>query len=213
MTATQLSVFNDCATYLGERKFSSTSESRDVVRTLNQIWSKEIDWCLENGYWNFAIRRQSISHSGSVTPAFGYANAFDKPSDWIRTFVVSDNDQLDPPLLRFRDEGGVFYADCDPLYIGFVSNDASYGGNLSLWPTSFQDFLALRLAFRACPRTTANENLLKALDDQLTKAKKKAMAVDSMNNPPQFMPPGTWVRSRGGTRSVRSLSSGMIFRS
>src|SRR5690349_14537796 len=104
MSTTQLAVFNDANTYLGERKLTSTSENRDIARTLSQLWSKEVDWCLEQGFWNFSIRRQSIDHSGSVTPAFGYANAFDKPSDWIRTVLVSDNDQLDPPLLRFVDE-------------------------------------------------------------------------------------------------------------
>lgn len=210
--ATQLSVYNDACVWLGERKLATVSDNVDIRKTLDAIYAKEVLFCLEQGFWNFATRSIETTASVTVTPSFGYANAFDKPSDWVRTTVISGSNTFKPPLLQYTDEGGVWYADVTPLYIKYVSSDDTYGNNLTIWPTTFADFVALRLAFRACPRTTQNESKLQMITKELKLAQNGAVAKDGMNNPADFPPAGSWTASRSGGRGVRSTATGMSFR-
>jgi hypothetical protein len=90
------------------------------------------------------------------------------------------------------DEAGVWYADCDPLYVQYVSSSVSYGGDLSLWPATYTLFVSLYLAFRAAPRIANSDKLTDALERKSTLAKRKAASLDAMNQPIGFPPTGTW---------------------
>jgi hypothetical protein len=197
----KLELYNDALLNLGERKLASLSENREPRRALDDAYDKAVDYCLEQGYWNFAMRTVQIDSSASVVPTFGYSFAFVKPGDFIRMYRQSQSEQLEPPLLDITDEPGYWYANCDPLYVKYVSNDTAYGKDLSLWSETFADYVAMRLALKTCKRITGKEP-----SDDLVKGEKKARmdarAKDAMNEPPGFPPTGTWVQAR------RSFNSG-----
>src|SRR3990167_4602971 len=143
---TKLLLYNEALVHLGQRRLLSLNDRLDARRALDDVWDSTIAYCLEQGFWNFAIRSALIDASTSVTPSFGYTYAAAKPSDWIRTFEVSVTGRLDQPLLQFNDESGYWYCDYDPIYVRYISNDTAYGFDLSQWPKSYTNYVAHRLA-------------------------------------------------------------------
>lgn len=201
--ADKLEIYNLALGHLGERKLASLSENREPRRVLDDFYDNAVAYCLERGFWNWAMRTVLLDSDPSYDPPFGYTLAFTKPMDWVRTYVISDSDRLDPPLLRYIDEGGLWYADCDPVYVRYVSNDSAWGMDLGQWPESFADYLAARLAVRTCKRISgANPS------DDLKTEERRTLAVarsrDAMDEPPGFPPTGTWVTSRGSNSYARS---------
>lgn len=202
--ASKLATYNIALGYLGERKLASLAENREPRRVLDDYWDATCAYCLGRGLWKFARRTLLIDSSATIDPQFGYTKAFEKPSDWVRTFDVSDNERMDPPLLNFKDEGGLWYADCDPLYVSYVSNDTSFGLDLSLWPETFADYVATRLAAQACPRIVNAASRAETLKKDEKRAKAEALSKDAMDGAVSFPPAGTWVRSRGNGNPDRS---------
>jgi hypothetical protein len=168
--------------------------------------------CLEQGYWNFAMRAVSMTESATLEVAFGFEYAFEKPSDWVRTYIVSDNEMLEQWTTRFNEEAGVWFADTTPLYARYISNSASYGYDLSLWPQAYAAYVEAELAIAVAPTVSSmSSEKMKLLVDARDRARDKAMTHDAMGEPPVGPPLGSWVRSRGGNQHVRSLATGMRF--
>lgn len=204
MPADKLALFNQALGHLGERRIASLTEEREPRRLLEDYWPGVLAHGLEMGAWKFALRSARLDASHSVAPEFGFTKAFRKPDDWVRTFALSDNESFTPPLLRYREERGYWHADCDPLYLHYVSNDATFGGlDLSRWTQLFEDYVALRLALLACPRISGAESRAESLRRQERKALAAAREHDAAAEPPQFQPGGSWARSRGGGSASR----------
>lgn len=204
---TKLLVFNQALRLLGERRLTSTSEARDARYHLDDAYSDALGYCLEQGYWNFAMRAVSCTDSDTLTVAFGYAYAFEKPSDWVRTYLLSDNGDFLPALLHYNDEAGVWYADITPLYAKYVSNDSSYGADLGLWPDTFSYYVSTRLAVMAGPSiSTLSDTKMDDLLGKERRARIDARSKDAMNEPPLFPPRGSWSQARFG-RPARPRSS------
>ena len=205
---TQLELYNDALIEIGERTLSSLSENREPRRVLDAVYSNVVAECLEAGQWTFAVRTIQIDADPNLTTDFGYNNVFTKPDDWVRTIGLSDSEYVDLPLNSYKDEGGYWLADVDPLYVSYVSNDTSYGLNLGLWPASFSKYVVLSLAQAICRRITSNKADSEAIEKSQTKAKRDALNKDSFNKSVKFAPTGSWVnaRSGGGTRERGKLN-------
>jgi hypothetical protein len=206
----KLERYNGALLILGERRLASLSEAREPRRALDDVWDSVVSYCLEQGYWNWSMRAVQIDSSASVVPTFGYQFAFPKPDDFIRVYRQSPNEIMDPPLLDVVDEPNYWFANCDPLYVKYVSDSAAYGMDLSLWPATFSEFVDCRLALKTCKRITGKdptEDLIKAEK----KARMDARAKDAMNEPVGFAPTGTWVQSRSaGYGSPNGTRRGLV---
>jgi len=197
----RLTLYNLALGHLREGKIASLSENREPRRVLDDYWDNNLAYCLERKLWNFAKRAVAIDASTTVTPGFGYKYAFKIPADWIRTVVVSGEQTCQQPLLRYIEETGYWYADMTPLYVIYTSRDPLYGLNLGEWPASMEAYVALRLACESCGRITNSTELLKGEEGLLKrsdKAYKVAIANCTMNDPPAYLPLGTWAKSRRG---------------
>lgn len=205
---TKILVYNQALRLLGERRLTSVTEARDARYHLDDAYAEALGFCLEQGLWNFAMRSAQLDASDSVTPSFGYAFAFTKPSDWVRTYIVSADEHLQEPLFRMNDEAGYWFADTDPLYIKYVSNDTSYGADLTLWPESYTAYVAARLAVMAGPSiATLSETKMEELRGIERRTANGARSKDAMNEPPAFPPQGSWSRARGRGASNRPRST------
>ena len=209
MTVSKLTLWNGALTVLGERKLSSLTEAREPRYKLDDIWDNDaINRCLQMGQWNFANRTLKLEASNSTTPTFGYQFAFDKPSDFIRTTSVCQDEYFDIPLTRYTDEAAWWFADMDPIYVRYVSNDSEYGLDYSIWPANFAEYVEHYIAYKLAPRLTGisyggDDNPEKMLNRVLVRAK----STDAMESPAKFPPKGSWASARqtfrGGDRGSR----------
>lgn len=196
MTAqtTQLQLYNKALRHIGERKLSSLAENRECRRYLDDEYADTLLLCLRAGSWNWATITAQIDADDTATPDFGYQSAFPKPSDWVRTIMVSTSETLDPPLRNYVDEAGLWLANADTLYVRYVSN--TLGNTLSAWPPDYAEYVGVALARTIVSRITQNDALADRIELREKLYWKKAQANDAMDQPPQPWPLGTWTTSR-----------------
>lgn len=211
MAATKLSLYNGALALLGERKLASLSENREPRRALDDAWDDgAVNFCLAAGQWKFAKRTVQLTAEVAMAPEFGYRKAYQVPSDLMRTTSLCSDEYGNAPLLQYTQEAGFWFADVEPLYVGYVSNGASYGGDYSLWPAEFVSYVEAYLAYKVCTRITQDETKF----DKLYKLQKKlltdAASSDAMEGPTVFPPPGSWVASRGRGRRERGNRNSLI---
>jgi hypothetical protein len=195
-------LFNGAQRLLKDRKLSQaelTGNTREPARILNDIWGDEaLEECLMEGQWVFAKRTIQALASTDFTAPFGLKYSFEKPDDWIRTIGVWRDDGLRDPFRDYREEAGFWFGSIDTMYVSYVSNDADYGGDMSLWPSNFTHFVEAHLASRAAgPLTEKGQEMYQVRDMML----KRAQATDAMSDPTREFPVSSWVRARlGSTR-------------
>lgn len=213
MATTRLQLYQIAARAVGERSVDSLTETSETRRLLDEVWSQgngAIRHWLEQGYWNFATRAIQIDPSSDVTPEFGYTNAFEKPADFVRLDMISADERFSYPLTDYEIEGNYIFADVDPLYLRFVSDDADWGGDFSKWPESFTAWAGHDLGYRALLSRLKNDTD----DDRLMKKVKRllvdARSKDAQQEPPRFSPPSSWEQSRYGRRGTERGKRGRL---
>lgn len=200
--ADKLSVYNDINLVLGQRKLATLAESRPSRRRLDTWWDGGgVRECLEAGYWNHAIRTVSLTYSPSVSPEFGYTFAFDKPEDWVKTFIVSDDPAFANLRFDYDDKGTYILANVETIYLQYVSDDDAWGMDLSLWGSKFKDYVVQSGASKVCIATTGSIDRKAEIDKDMAKALNVARSIDAMNQPTKQVPSGSWSRSRRGGNS------------
>jgi hypothetical protein len=194
---TKLLLYNAAIRKLGQERLGTLAEASTARYALDDAYDETLGYCLEQGYWNFAMRAVQVDASTSVVPTFGYQFAFPKPPDFVRIYGMSAEETMRQPLLEFVDEPNYWYANQDPVFVKYVSNDGAYGADLSIWPATFAEYVATRLAVETCKKITGDKPTADMRKEE-KRAKIDAASKDAMNEPAGFMPTGSWARSRGG---------------
>lgn len=206
----KLGIYNGALRILNERRLSSLSESREPRHLLDDVYSDgqtegAVKICLELGQWTFATKTVKLDYSPSVEPSFGYAYAFDRPTDLVRVAGMFSDEYCSAPLLRYSDERHFWYADNPEIYVKYVSNDLDYGADMSLWPETFVRLIEAYLAKEIAGNLTQGDNKVLLAGKAWKDAKLEARSIDAMNKPTAFLRPGTWELSRRGwSRGSRS---------
>ena len=199
MATDKLKLYNGALRMVGERKLSSLTEARGPRYLLDDIWDENvIKACLEAGGWGFATRSVLMAAEDGLDPDFGYAYGFEKPTDWVRTVAISLDEYFGQPLTGFRDEGGFIWLDNDEVYMAYVSDDADYGSNYSLWTPSFTEYVESYMASKICPTIVNSTTTVKELKESMEKLLSQAQGKNAITRPTQRQPQGGWVSSRGG---------------
>jgi hypothetical protein len=194
----KLSLYNGALQLLKERPLAALTENGPSRRSLDSAWDRgAVRACLEDGFWKHATRAVMLDASPSVTPAFGYTYAFEKPDDFVRLVGVWSDEALTQPFDGYREEAGYWFASLETIYIKYVSDDTAYGMDMSLWPQSFVELVEAELAAKAAgPLTEIGQDMLKLREMRLTKAQSRDSQVDPTKHPPT----GSWVRARSAGR-------------
>lgn len=199
MSTTRLKLYNSALFLVGERNLASLSENRLPRRLLDHLWDNGVvDFCLEQKQWKFATRTIRLDSDPSIEPDFGYQYGFVKPSDCLRTVALCSDEYFDHPIERYTDEAGYWFAETDPLYIKYISNDSQFGADLSLWPKSFEFYVGAHMAAEICLGLNQAETKQAALRKMADELLKKAASKDAMDGPTQRLPSGTWTNARAG---------------
>lgn len=205
----QLGYYNTALGFCGERALSGLTEARAARRYLDAVWAEDpIRTVLEMGLWTFATRSAGLGYDSTITPGFGYRYAFPKPADYVQSVNLSSDEYFNDPLTRFTDEGGVWYADLDTIYVKWVSDDTDWGRDLTKWGEASQQLLAAYLAKRVVfqlTQSTEKRAYVCGKDGEgglYGKAREVALSKDAIKMPTAFMPRGSWSRARqgGGSR-------------
>ena len=209
----QLSLYNGALRLLKERRLSSLSEARECRRLLDDAWGDgrtygSVAYCLQDGQWVFARRTVQIDFSPSITPTFGYRYAFDHPSDMVKPVAICSDQYLTQPLLHYQDEGSYWYCDLQTIYVSYISNGVTFGGDMSRWGEKFVKLVEAHLAMEIAPNLTNSDGAIRLAEAAYLKAIKAARSDDAMRQPTRFLPPGSWVSARGGGGRRRSLWNG-----
>jgi hypothetical protein len=197
--ATQLDVYNQALLALKESTLASLTEERESRRVLDALWTDVRLKMIEAGFWKFAVRAVSITQDTSITPAFGYSKAFNKPSDWVKTYMVSASEYFDPPHYDWIEESSLFFSDIDPIYVRYISNASpGYGFDPGRWTGRFVEAFAFELAWRAAPKAAgSSDTLTDSLDKQKIRALSSALSFEALREPIRRPPQGLWNSVRG----------------
>ncbi len=206
---TKLQLYKRAALKMGTTPPASLSEGLEVRRVMDVHYTDVLDWFLEQGFWEPALRTVSITENTSVTEAFGFAYAHDIPSDYKRMFVLSPSETLNPPLDQFDGgngylkEGGYFWADVTPIYLKYVSNDSSYGYDLTAWTDSMAEAFAAELAHRSISKVSGATAKKDDLEKEVEKKLGTANTISSLEQPTTAQREGRWTGRRWGNRARR----------
>jgi hypothetical protein len=197
--ATKITLYNSALVELGAERLATITEQRKSREELDAVYDDVLSDCLSAGLWNFAMRSVKLVADSTITPNFGFTEVFDKPDDWVRTAAfTSDEDFTNPiPDHGYRDEVGFWAATQSPIYLQYVSDDSSYGGDLTLFPPTYRRFVEIALADRICLSVTQNAQDKERLERlALPKAKRNALSKDAMNEGAKYRRRGSWNDSR-----------------
>ena len=204
MGTTKLQLYNAALIEVGDRTLASETENVEARRLLDSVYDAALEECLSAGEWNFAVRPVQVDADTRISPNFGETEVFAKPSDWIRTFAVSGDENFAYPLTNYQDEPSRWVSNISPMYIKYVSNGVDYGLKLTAWPRAFTRYVELELAYRICGRINQNRSMREVIDRDRRRAKRQALNEDTMNEAqPKFFPSGSWTTARWGRGAGR----------
>lgn len=199
--ANRLQVYNAALRICGESRLATLNDNNEARRVMDEVWNDGlVDTCLRMGQWNFGTRTQRLEYDPDITPNFGYRYGFTKPTDWVRTTAFSADENFTRPWRDYRDESGVWYCNLETIYVGFVSNDAGYGADLSKWPADFTDFLETMMADAIVLRISKDKEKWKHVHETALIARKQAKSTDAMDQASTRQPAGSWTMARRGGR-------------
>ena len=200
---TILEVYNGALGWLKETRLVSTSEARAARRELDAHWDKTLAFMLEQGMWNFAGRKATLTAASTDVVGFGFTYTFTRPTDYVRIIAISLSEHLTPTLNDFEEysdaAGNYFRAYSSPLYLNYVSNSTNYGANPSKWPPTFTMAMEQHLAIRAQSISNLPAEDLGKLVKMARGTLADAQSADAVNQPATALPLGRLVRSRMGS--------------
>lgn len=206
--ASKLQLYNHALLLMKERRLSGLTEDRESRRILDEFYTEVVQFCLEQGMWKFAMRSASLSQVGAG--AYGFQYRFNKPEDFVHLFEASETVDYNEPLTyNIVDEGTVFHAKSNPLYVRYSSNfshlgTSPYNAWMAAWPQGFSQYVATELAAWAAYAITGNERIVAALDRKAKILLANALALHSLVAPPGQLPFNTWARSITASEAINN---------
>ena len=114
--------------------------TKKAVRICVQLYSSIVDETIRAYNWNCATAR-SAALTASTTPEFGYAYAFELPSDCLRVLTIEDD-----KTIPFKIEGGLLMTDESAVKITYLKRITAANMD-SLLQGAISARLAARIAF------------------------------------------------------------------
>lgn len=195
--ADRLAIYKSALRYLGNAAGLSSLTEVSVARyALDDTWQVAGDYLLAKGLWNFAIRSVEMEEDEDVEPLFGYTYAFSKPDDWVRTANISNDSTFSVGFEDYEDEPGYWYANFNPMYLRYISNDPDYGWNVGAWREPFAQAMASYMAFHCALPISADKGNRNDIYNLHKSLLKDAKTLDAADERVHVKPAGRLVRAR-----------------
>lgn len=176
--ATGVSICSNALLMLGAQTINDFNEPLDRAKLAANLYPTIRDDLLRTHPWNCTIKRVLLAPD-ATPPAFGYANQFELPADFLRVLEVGQaGHQID-----YLVEGRSILADAVSVELRYVYlNEVE-----NTWDASLVGLLTLAMACAMAYPITQSSALQAAFEQKLVMAKKVARAVDGQEDPPQTL--------------------------
>lgn len=199
--ATAVSICSNALLRLGSDPISSFDEADQTgsnierARVASNLWPTVRRQVLRSHPWNVALKRVMISPD-ATPPAFGYANRFQRPADWLRTIATG---RTEHDAVEYRTEGNYFLSDDSAFYLVYVFDNDNPGTYDASLVAALELAMQAAMAYPITKSTSLAETLAGLVKDQLGLAR----ALDSQDDPAETLGDMPLMASRFGRRSVR----------
>lgn len=191
-TTTQTTILNRALQLLGYKAVSSINDNDRGARAMLRAYQPCLEACLRGNFWSFSIKR-AILPAASTAPAFGKANYFQLPGDFVMLAPpdqYSNRGMMSGGLIPSAPNVGPVYQDWQienfpgggqaiasdqaaPLYLRYVSSAITEAN----FDPAFAEAFAADLAMNTCEELTQSNTKKaaaeKAYDDAIELAKKR----------------------------------------
>lgn len=174
---TAVDICSNALLMLGNKPISSFDEVTDRAVLCRTLYPQVRDSVLRSHPWNCAIKRVILSPS-TTPPAFGWANAFLLPGDWLRTLSVGDEGEAND----YQIEGRQILANVSEAKLRYIAQATE-----NTWDSMLVN--AVTVAMRqvmAYPITTST-SLEQLVMQAIAGVLQQARAVDGQENPPETL--------------------------
>lgn len=176
--ATGVSICSNALLMLGAQTINDFDEGVDRARLAANLYPAVRDDLLRNHPWNCTIKRAVLAPD-ATPPAFGYAQKFELPADFLRVLDVTEGGaQID-----YLVEGRSILANTTILELKYVfQNEVE-----NTWDASLVMLLTLSMAAAMAFPITQSASAQANMEQKLELAKKRARAIDGQEDPPQTL--------------------------
>ncbi len=190
MAVSNVSICNKALILLGGDTISSLTDDTKAAILCNNIFDITKNSLLRVSNWNFAVKRLALALN-VATPAWGYSFSYSLPQDFLRLLEKEDEN-----IYPFKIEGRALLTD-DPgssssINIRYISKI----DDPNLFDALFVDLLAARLAVELATPLTDSATRKKEAIDLYRSLFPDSVFIDSLEEPIDQMPEGSWVTSR-----------------
>lgn len=174
--ATKLGIFNRALNKIAELKISGIGEDSVNNRLLESNWDDDRKAVLEMHSWRFARKLEVLQLT--TAPAFGYANAFRLPADFIKLVYFNNIDPEYRETKFFEINGQEIHTDQDSAKVTYIRDLDSPG----LFTGGFTEALATYMANNIAYHRTKDQGLMDRMDARFEKAMARAKRADASGN-------------------------------
>jgi len=216
MGTTKLKLYNNAIRNCEQTPISALTEVVEPRLRCDDFYDDVLVWILEQQFWRSAMRTVQIDLNESLDPAFAYDYGHDLPTDFVRKQVISSDEFLKYPIdeqiggSSYLMEGGVIWTNSTPIYMRYVSNDSSYGLDLTAWTDGMAEAFGYELAARVAPFLTGSTEKANELHETALAKAGRAGTFDSLQQTTARIREGNWsqTRFRGRGSNDSSLQRG-----
>ncbi|MBZ0324817.1 MAG: hypothetical protein K8F57_01330 [Alphaproteobacteria bacterium] len=182
-------ICNSALIKLGASTIMALTDGSRNANLCKEQYDKLRDALLRSHNWNFAVARQKLAKT-SGAPAFGYANKFQLPTDWLRTISVHGGGNGAAP--SYRIEGRSLLSDSAEIHLRYVAVVA----DPNQMDAGFREALAWRLAIDLAMPVTQSASVQRQMEEGFKSAILRARSADAIEDFVDPMPESGWVQAR-----------------
>lgn len=182
--ATAVEICNMALGLLGAENITSLTEDTRIAKVCNTFYTTTKLNLLRCHNWNFAMKRASLTSSG--TPAFEYKYQITKPNDYLRIVEFYDY------AYSFKEEGGYILVNQSTVKAKYIRNDVSEAD----FDESFVPALASKLASTIAYQITQSATAVQLAQAQHKEDISQARRNNAISNTPDSFQEPVWLTTR-----------------
>lgn len=195
--ASTVEIYNLALTKIGASRITDIGDEAKGAQSLSAVYDITRKSELAIHPWTFAMARVRLP-ALTATPAFGWASAYQLPSDFLRMVEVGEYYVLyQQDMKLFEIEGrNILCDESSPLNIRYLADIDNPG----LFSAPFVEALACKLAAVVAEDITQSPTKREMAEQAYERAIRAARRSNAIQLPPQPTPEDTWTLARRGAR-------------